>query len=108
MLEGRKDANAELILPEFKMVWEDRYNPTDTRFPHTARLLRIQRESENLDLCLVALKESLLRTPQSDCGYHDDNDGFVIGYGWQGQVGISLCLYPFDLSNPFGFPQNSN
>jgi hypothetical protein len=28
-LEGRKDANAEFMLPEFKMVWEDRYDPTD-------------------------------------------------------------------------------
>jgi len=32
-LEGRKDANAESMLPEFKMVWEDRYDPTDITFP---------------------------------------------------------------------------
>ena len=28
-LEGRKDANTEFMLLEFKMVWEDRYDPTD-------------------------------------------------------------------------------
>ena len=32
-IEGRKAANAEFILPEFKMVWEDRYDPTDITFP---------------------------------------------------------------------------
>lgn len=32
-LEGRKDANAEFMLSEFEMVWEDRYDPTDITFP---------------------------------------------------------------------------
>jgi len=32
-LEGRKEAKAEFILPEFKMVWEDEYDPTDITFP---------------------------------------------------------------------------
>lgn len=32
-LEGRKEANAEFVLPEFKMVWEDTYDPTDISFP---------------------------------------------------------------------------
>jgi len=32
-LEGRKGANAEFMLPEFEMVWEDRYDPTDITFP---------------------------------------------------------------------------
>lgn len=29
----RKEANAEFMLPEFKMVWEDTYDPTDIAFP---------------------------------------------------------------------------
>jgi len=32
-LEGRKKAKAEFMLPEFKMVWEDTFNPTDITFP---------------------------------------------------------------------------
>jgi hypothetical protein len=32
-LEGRKEANAEFLLSEFEMVWEDRYDPTDIKFP---------------------------------------------------------------------------
>jgi len=32
-LQGRKKANAEFLLPEFKMVWEDKYDPTDISFP---------------------------------------------------------------------------
>jgi hypothetical protein len=32
-LEGRQEANAEFMLPEFNMVWEDRYDPTDIAFP---------------------------------------------------------------------------
>lgn len=32
-LEARKEADAEFMLPEFKMVWEDTYDPTDISFP---------------------------------------------------------------------------
>jgi hypothetical protein len=31
--KGRKEAGAEFILPEFKMVWEDSIDPTDIDFP---------------------------------------------------------------------------
>lgn len=31
--KGRKEANAEFMLPEFKMLWEDSYDPTDIAFP---------------------------------------------------------------------------
>jgi len=32
-LEGSQEADAEFMLPEFTMVWEDRYDPTDITFP---------------------------------------------------------------------------
>jgi len=32
-LEGREEANAGFMLPEFEMVWEDRYDPTAITFP---------------------------------------------------------------------------
>jgi len=32
-LEGRKEAGAAFMLPEFEMIWEDRFDPTDITFP---------------------------------------------------------------------------